>query len=75
MFLLLLLSASCGNGNAEIERLSRIAADSLFHRMQPALERELDSICSVRAHTTIDSQLDSIIEARKAEILKLRQSL
>jgi hypothetical protein len=75
MLLLMLMTASCDSSNAEIERLTRVAADSLFHQMQPVLERELDSICSVRTQTTIGSQLDSIIEARKAEILKLRQSL
>jgi len=74
-FVGLLLIASCNGDRTEMEKISRHRADSLFNAMKPALEQQLDSVCQYKISHALQTQLDSLVEARKAEIIKLQQGL
>lgn len=74
-FILFFSLLACGADQTELEKESRHQADSLFNLRRPQLELELDSICQMKLKNAMETQLDSIIEVRKSEIIKLQEGL
>lgn len=72
---LVLFSIACGEPDEKLERIARVRADSLFQNEKKELDSHLDSICKARNLSEFQRSLDSIVEIRKNEILKLQQDL
>ncbi|MBK8954508.1 MAG: hypothetical protein IPM34_02995 [Saprospiraceae bacterium] len=71
----LMLFISCGGDKTEIEKISRVKADSIFQLQKPDLELKLDSLCKYKLEQALQYKLDSIVGQRKSEIIKLQEGL
>lgn len=67
--------ASCTGNHTELEQISRHRADSVFQLQIPALDMQLDSMCIQKMEYALQFKLDSIIQQRKSEIIKLQEGL
>ena len=72
---ILLLFGACADESYKVEQKVSFIADSLFRKEQDLIHREMDSLCMVIKVQRHNFVLDSIIEVRKEEILKLQRGL
>lgn len=66
---------SCSNDNNKIEQISRKKADSLFQSELASMDAELDSLCKLKYSSGFQAKLDSLVEARRIEIINLQEGL
>ena len=66
---------ACGDADEKLERIARSRADSLFLMEKKQLDMKMDSSCKAKAENQFQHTLDSIVEKRKYEIIKLQQDL
>jgi hypothetical protein len=67
--------ASCGDDIRTLERRAKYMADSIFQYEYSVIVKSHDSICTIKMGMNMQNKLDSIVEIRKMEILKLQQGL
>jgi high-affinity K+ transport system ATPase subunit B len=72
---ILLFFSACADESYKVEQKVGFIADSLFRTEKDLIHREMDSLCQVNKVKRHDFVLDSIIEVRKEEILKLQRGL
>ncbi len=58
-----------------LTRAQRTQVDTLFSRVVAGLRAETDSLCEVMMETEMQAAVDSILELRKAEEIKIRDRL
>ncbi len=75
LLLTLILLWSCGEDIRTIERRAKYKADSLFQYEYSGIIKFQDSICELKQSKDMSNLLDSIVEIRKQEIIKLQQGL
>lgn len=73
--LFLLMWMSCGEDIRSLDRRAKYKADSLFQYEYPVIIKTQDSICNLKKDMNKQVLLDSIVEIRKQEIIKLQEDL
>ena len=72
VFILFLIISACSDRGKEMERISFQTADSLFITNKANYELIADSLCQELSNLKKQFWIDSIIQIRKEQIIKLQ---
>jgi len=72
IIIIYLIISSCADQNKELERISFQTADSLFIANKSNYESIADSLCQELSNLKKQFWIDSIIQIRKEQIIKLQ---
>jgi len=72
VFILFLIISACSDPGKEMERISFQTADSLFITNKANYELIADSLCQELSNLKKQFWIDSIIQIRKEQIIKLQ---
>lgn len=74
IFLLTVGVQSCSDRPpSQLSRRDRVDVDTLFTRQVKELRAETDSLCELLIDSKLQSMVDSLLEIRRKEIVRLRQ--